>query len=226
MGLLLLIAGPAFAQTPEELLRGLSSENQAWVNRSCPRSYGPSLWSSCVRREINALARGLPDLSKVSSEQQAWIRRSCPDYGPSVTISCLNRELNAISRGIPDLSKLPKDQRDWIVRSCPDYGPSVTISCLNRELNASSAGRRQTEIAVEQPRVLPGPDSQRTYTIEGAHNDQLFIINGHTFKAQTHCSNMEQKDAVIFMEGGTPEQCRSAVIFNVRTREKCTIWCL
>ena len=45
-----LIAQAAVAQDPAAALSKLSPEARDWVNRSCSRSLGPSLWSSCVAR--------------------------------------------------------------------------------------------------------------------------------------------------------------------------------
>jgi len=49
--------------------------------------------------------------------------------------------------------------------------------------------------------------------------------DGEKFEAQTYCFNMEEGDAVIFLEGSAFGACASAVILNLRTREKCAVWC-
>lgn len=63
------------------------------------------------------------------------------------------------------------------------------------------------------------------YTIEVSHNDELFIINGEKFEAKTYCFDMEEGDPVIFIEGNAFGACASAVILNLRTKEKCYVWC-
>ena len=36
----------------------LAAHNQAWIESSCSRRLGPEIWSSCVRREAEAI-RGM-----------------------------------------------------------------------------------------------------------------------------------------------------------------------
>lgn len=64
-----------------------------------------------------------------------------------------------------------------------------------------------------------------SYEIEVSHNDELFIINGEKFEAQTYCFNMEEGDRVIFIEGSALGACASATLVNLRTKEKCEVWC-
>src|SRR3989338_5562248 len=135
---------PSGLDRPESVLSNLSPEDQAWGNRSCPRSLGPSLWNNCVRREVNALSRGRPDLSNLNLDERNWVLRSCPSsLGPSLAISCLNRELQALVRGMPDLSALRADERAWVQQSCPQsLGPSLYRSCVSREARAVTGGTR------------------------------------------------------------------------------------
>jgi len=63
------------------------------------------------------------------------------------------------------------------------------------------------------------------YLIETSHNDELFVINGEKFEAKTYCFNMEEDDEVMFLEGSPYGACSSATLLNLRTREKCEVWC-
>src|SRR5439155_19965277 len=212
--LLLVVSAPALGQTPEALLANLSPEYQAWVNRSCPRSLGPSLWNSCVRREVNALSRGVPDLSTLQPEERTWLLRSCPStLGPSLAISCLNRELNALAAGIPSISSLSPDKQAWVRQACaPSLPPSLYRSCVNREASAAAGTARAPApssgpppaitglSAPVRPRIARPSGRADSYEIEVTHNDELFIINGEKFEAQTYCFNMEEGDRVIFLE--------------------------
>lgn len=63
------------------------------------------------------------------------------------------------------------------------------------------------------------------YEIEVSHNDELFIINGEKYEAQTYCFNMEEGDKVIFIEGSAFGACASAEILNLRTKKICKVWC-
>lgn len=67
--------------------------------------------------------------------------------------------------------------------------------------------------------------SQPSYEIEHSHNDELFIINGEKFEAKTYCFNMDEGDRVIFIEGSALGACASATIVNLRTNNKCEVWC-
>lgn len=222
----------AFAQSPDAALQTLSPEQQAWVNRSCPRSLGPSLWTLCVNREVGALTGGLPDLSKLSDSDRNWIYRSCPSsLGPSLTIACLSRELHALSTGIPKLDQLSSDKRAWVQQSCPlSLGPSLYKSCTEREVRALTSGVAPSKsqsippLAQTAPRVRIGRRVD-VYTIETSQNDELFIINGEKFEAKTYCFNMEEDDEVMFLDGNPLGACASATLLNLRTRNKCEVWC-
>ena len=117
-----------------------SNEDQEWINRSCPRSLGPSIWSSCIEREAAAISRGMPDLSRFEPELRDWITKSCPSsLGPSLTIDCLRRESTAIDNAHFDFdfSALSKADQDWLADTCPlSLGPSIFAACLEREGNA------------------------------------------------------------------------------------------
>lgn len=237
--LTLFIALPAFAQDAETLWSRLSPEEQSWVKRSCPTSLGPSLWNACVTREVTALSRGIPDLSKLKADERAWIQRSCPSsLGPSLAISCLNRELSALAAGIPSISNLPPDKQLWVQQSCPTtLGPSLYRACIIREARAAAGAARSpgaalpTPAQVLEPQVPRFPPRQRaaapsgSYAIEVSHNDELFIINGEKFEAKTYCFNMNEGDSVLFLEGSPFGACASAVLLNLRTRQRCDVWC-
>lgn len=68
------------------------------------------------------------------------------------------------------------------------------------------------------------PSAPRYY-IEVASNDELFIINGERFEAKTYCFNMQEGDPVIFLEGSAYGACASAEILNLRTNDRCGLWC-
>ncbi len=78
----------------------------------------------------------------------------------------------------------------------------------------------------QQHNGVSGSSTSRTsYEIEVSHNDELFVINGEKFEAQTYCFNMEEGDRVIFIEGSAFGACASATLFNLRTKNKCEVWC-
>ena len=70
-----------------------------------------------------------------------------------------------------------------------------------------------------------GSSSALRYYIEVASNDQLFIINGQQYEAKTYCFNMQEGDPVIFLEGSAYGACASAEILNLRSNDRCGLWC-
>ena len=63
------------------------------------------------------------------------------------------------------------------------------------------------------------------YFIQVAHNDEIFIINGEKFEAQTYCINWDKGDRVIFIEGSPYGACATAVLYNLDKEESCDVWC-
>lgn len=63
------------------------------------------------------------------------------------------------------------------------------------------------------------------YSIDHSVNDEIFLINGEKFKAKTYCFNMEEGDYVVFLEGSEYGACTSAIIYNLRTKKQCDVWC-
>lgn len=81
-------------------------------------------------------------------------------------------------------------------------------------------------VQIESGNSGRGSGSNRdSYEIEVSHNDELFIINGEKFKAKTYCFNMEEGDQVIFIEGSALGACATATVVNLRTKNKCELWC-
>lgn len=223
----------ANAETPQEALASLPAEGQKWVNQSCSRSLGPSLWSSCVHREVAALRSDLPNISNLSAENQSWIRSSCsPSLGPSLTISCMRREKAALEAGLPNLSKLTPQQRTWLDQSCSkSLGPFLYRSCVIRE-SAALTGTTvpppaQASGAAPPPRGsgAPAGRARQGYLIEVAHNDELFIINGEKYEAKTYCLGWDEGEEVMFLEGSALGVCVSAKLLNVDRKEVCEVWC-
>ena len=67
--------------------------------------------------------------------------------------------------------------------------------------------------------------TQEGYEIEVAHNDELFIINGEKYEAQTYCMGWEAGERVIFIEGSEFGACASAKLLNIDRSETCEVWC-
>ena len=122
----------------EDAVSRLTPDQQNWINQSCPRSFGPSLWKSCMNRELYAINSSIPNASGVSQSDLNWVNQSCPgSFGPSLWKSCMERELSAVKTGMPNLNSLSPNNKAWVLQSCPySFGPSLWKSCVNREMNA------------------------------------------------------------------------------------------
>jgi hypothetical protein len=104
---------------------------------------------------------------------------------------------------------------------------------LRRQQQAAAQAQRKAATpapSIPQSQIHPlrrmGPIGRAgAYEIEVSYNDELFIINGEKYEAQTYCFNMEERDSVIFIEGSPFGACVSAVIVNLRTRDRCEVWC-
>jgi hypothetical protein len=160
-----IVSGTAYAASEEELLSGLTAQERSWIEDSCPRSLGPSVYLGCVQRETSAIRSGIPDLTGLPDDQQAWVRESCPpSLGPSVYASCIERETSALRGETVDLDSLDPDTRRWVEDSCPrSLGPSVYTSCIQRELGAlekqTSKTPPQAKARQSQPSSRPRAES-------------------------------------------------------------------
>ena len=134
------------APSEERALVSLSVDDRAWIESSCSRDLGPEIWSRCVRREVEAVRRGMPDISDLAAYNQAWIESSCSrDLGPEIWSNCVRREVEAVRRGLPDTSDLAAHNRAWIESSCSrDLGPEIWSNCVRREVEAVRRGMPDT----------------------------------------------------------------------------------
>lgn len=152
----------AWSQGGEELLRGLTSEERAWVEQSCSRSLGPSLYFSCLRREAAAAKAPIQGLENLDTQSRAWLDSSCSrSLGPQLYRSCAQRELRALAAGMPDLQGLDNQTRAWLESSCSrSLGPALYRSCMERELRAIGAqGNPRT--SVDAPTARPPTSAPR-----------------------------------------------------------------
>ena len=67
--------------------------------------------------------------------------------------------------------------------------------------------------------------SRRSYPIEVAHNDELFVINGEKYEAKTYCLGWDEGESVFFLEGSAFGACVSAKLLNLDREEICEVWC-
>ena len=103
---------PCSAQTVDERISEFSQARQNWLNQSCPRSLGPSLWRNCMEREMYALKEDVKDSKTLSESDKQWLEQACSkSLGPSLYKSCVNREISAFESGMPNLNKLNEQNK-------------------------------------------------------------------------------------------------------------------
>jgi hypothetical protein len=108
-----------------------------------------------------------------------------------------------------------------LVTDAPDY------------LMPSAPGQWQEKALIAPEPQAPPPRTARpapgggidVFEIEVAHNDELFIINGEKFEAQTYCLDWEEGERVLFVEGSPFGACGWAKLYNVDRRDSCDVWC-
>ena len=93
------------------------------------------------------------------------------------------------------------------------------------KVNAVEASAKVNASNRENTSPRPSRVTNGAYLIEMAHDDELFIINGEKYEAQTYCIGWEEGDEIIFIEGSEYGACASAEIFNLDRRESCDVWC-
>lgn len=134
-----LLAPSIFSETPDEMRASLDKGLRDWVDESCPKSYGPYLWSNCIKREVEAIRGGVPAyIDSLSIDEKRWVKESCPSSnGPYLTILCYEREVGALEAGLPSIEGLSHDQLVWLDESCQkSNGPYLYSYCLEREIPA------------------------------------------------------------------------------------------
>lgn len=168
-----IVSGAAVAATGDELLSGLTDQERSWVEGTCPRSLGPSIYLGCVETEVAAIRAGIPDVSGLPDDQQAWVRDTCPEsLGPSVYAGCLRTEMSALRGGSGDLDSLDPEMRQWVEESCPrSLGPSIYTSCVKGELRAikrQSIKSMSGKTGRESPRQSSRKSEQASESRSGA----------------------------------------------------------
>ncbi len=63
------------------------------------------------------------------------------------------------------------------------------------------------------------------YLLEVSANDDVFVINGERFQAQTYCFDMREGDPIVFLKGSPLGACASAELLNTRNGRSCKVWC-
>ena len=92
-------------------------------------------------------------------------------------------------------------------------------SCVSKNNRAKNA-RKLLELSNENR-----ARAKTEYEITVSKNDEFFIIHDQKFKAKTSCFNMNVGDKVIFIDGSNFGACVSAEVVNLRTGDKCKLWC-
>ncbi len=103
-----IISVPASVQSGMPDISKLPSDQRRWVEDACPRWLGPSLYRSCVERQLSALGAGIPNISKLPPDQRRWVEDACPrSFGPSLYRSCVERQLGALGTSPSPSRRVP-----------------------------------------------------------------------------------------------------------------------
>ena len=103
-----IISVPASVQSGMPDISKLPPDQRRWVEDACPRSFGPSLYRSCVKRQLSALGAGIPNISKLPPDQRRWVEDACPrSFGPSLYRSCVKRQLGALGTSPSPSRRVP-----------------------------------------------------------------------------------------------------------------------
>ena len=86
------------------------------------------------------------------------------------------------------------------------------------------AAERAKQLQKSRP-TAPSRRSADGYLIEVVYDDELLIINGEKYEAQTYCLGWEEGEEVLFIEGSPYGACASAKLYNLNRRESCDVWC-
>jgi hypothetical protein len=131
-----------------------------------------------------------------------------------------------------ELQQVKEAERQENLKTCLNgsYASLCNHSILTKEelSRVSEAEKRAADKArkIQTSPTYSAPRRARDgYLIEVAHNDELFIINGEKYEAQTYCLGWDEGDEVIFVEGSAFGACASAKLYNMNRRESCDVWC-
>jgi len=145
-------------------------------------------------------------------------------WNPLITASAFNHDPNIINT----LIKLGAD----VNYKTPEGTTALYTACLEKNINAVTILLNYTkklnfaEQSACSEMLFGGINN--TYVIEVAYNDELFIINGEKFSAQTYCyswDGFDVGDNVVFLEGSPFGACATAIIANLETGNTCELWC-
>jgi hypothetical protein len=71
---------------------------------------------------------------------------------------------------------------------------------------------------------------QGHYLVEASVKDESFVFRDRVgkavvFKARIYCFGVDEGDEVVFSEGGPDTACVSGEFLDLRTGDKCEVWC-
>lgn len=122
----------------------------------------------------------------------------------------------------------PEDATDAeIIRLARIKNRAADIERMRNELIESGSSLNLNSLNLNSLKYAPRKIQKRSrsYPIEYSFNDELFIINGEKFRAQTYCFGMYEGDEVIFIEGSELGHCVSAELLNISSGDECSVWC-
>lgn len=104
---------------------------------------------------------------------------------------------------------------------------SEVIVCNEKMINVDDG--ESAQVTCFTPRLggrgRPAPGVPGGHIIEASANDEIFVVNGEIFKAETYFSGFERGYRVRFLSDSVSGACASATILNMRSGKACEVWC-
>lgn len=202
---------------------GISSERHGgrvacWPNPSLPRSR--------VKKGRKKGISSIPLLSGgYAGEGDAYGAGMGPTPSPEILPHFRNCENVKMLWAAPTMTE--QGGRAGILAFPPSLCNRALLS-PTQKAQATEAEKQAATRAEKIKRAKPSAPVRRStsgYRIEVAHNDELFIINGEKYGAQTYCLGWKEGQAVLFIEGSFYGACASAKLYNLDRKESCDVWC-
>lgn len=207
---------------------------------STPCPFGEGSSTAVSGSKDNLIIPEGSDSERINSVIE-WAYRKYPFMNPESGVtnaSAINDTLNMQDDAVREGADPAKALLEAVMIVGPRY---ESAEIIRRNTDATTIMRDTDENKYGTKITIVGGDSDsdtakfkhysgtqngyNEYTIETAHNDNLFIINGEKYEAQTFCFGWSEGDKVIFLNGSPLGACTTAKLLNLRLRKDCMVWC-
>lgn len=237
--MLMLVAGSAKAATPEENLRTcLSGKYHSLCNYGAltPEQRGKAKEARRIENLSTCSSGKYPTLCNRSLLSSGALKQVIEAERLENLRTCMSGKYKTLCNhsllSTPELNQVKEAERKENLSTCLNgaYPTLCNHSLLTdkERVEVNKAEKLAYKKAKRLQAARPAAPAKRTrdgYLIEVAHNDDLFIINGEKYEAQTYCLGWDEGEEVLFIEGSPYGACASAKLYNLDRRESCDVWC-